>query len=101
MSIDIRYGRSHRNVYPSLNKRSVGGILSDVNVHNFSSRRIKARLNAVCEALGITYKEWFEMALLESEYDILTELLSSKPSDQSEWMWYAELCRFVRDSDAE
>lgn len=63
--------------------------------------KVKARLDSVCKSLGITYEEWFETALIESEYDVLTELLSSNSEDQSEWMWDAKLCRFVRRSDAE
>jgi len=32
--------------------------------------KVKARLDASCKTLGITYDEWFETALMESEYDI-------------------------------
>jgi hypothetical protein len=63
-----------------------------------ADEKVKARLDAVCKSLGITYEEWFETALIESEHDVLTELLSG---DESEWMWDANLCRFVKNSDAE
>jgi hypothetical protein len=63
--------------------------------------KVKARLDAVCKSLGITYEEWFETALIESEHDVLTNFLSSNSEDQSGWMWDANLCRFVRSSDAE
>ncbi|MDR3602546.1 MAG: hypothetical protein P4L49_19025 [Desulfosporosinus sp.] len=53
---------------------------------------------SVCKSLGITYEEWFETALIESEHDVLTELLSG---DESDWMWDANLCRFVRRTDDE
>ena len=62
-----------------------------------ADEKVKARLDAVCKSLGITYEEWFKTALIESEYDVLTEVLSG---DESEWMWDANLCRFVRRSDA-
>jgi len=66
-----------------------------------ADEKVKARLDAVCKSLGITYEEWFETALIESEYDILTELLSSNSEDQSGWEWDANLCRFVRSSVVE
>ena len=50
-----------------------------------ADEKFKARLDAVCQSLGITYEEWFENALMESEIDVLTTLLSSNPEDQSEW----------------
>ncbi|KUO72342.1 MAG: hypothetical protein APF81_21815 [Desulfosporosinus sp. BRH_c37] len=59
--------------------------------------KVKARLDAVCKSLNITYEEWFETALIKSEYDILSELLSS----ESGWEWDEKLCRFVRSSYAE
>lgn len=49
----------------------------------------------------ITYEEWFETALIESEHDVLTSLLSSNSDDQLGLMWDANLCRFVRSSDDE
>lgn len=49
-----------------------------------ADEKVKARLDAVCKSLGITYEEWFGTALIESEYDVLTKLLSSNPEDQSE-----------------
>jgi len=48
-----------------------------------ADEKVKARLDAVCESLGITYEEWLRRALIESEYNILTELLSSNSEDQS------------------
>ena len=66
-----------------------------------ADEKSKARLDAVCKSLGITYQEWFETALMESEYVVYTKLLSSNSEDQSEWKWDAKLCRFVRSSDAE
>ena len=63
-----------------------------------ADEKVKARLDAVCKSLGITYEEWFETALLESEHDVLTELLSG---DESDLMWDANLCRFVRRPNAE
>jgi len=66
-----------------------------------ADEKVKARLDAVCKSKGITYEEWFETALIESEYDILTELLSSNVEDQKEWKWDENLCRVVQSSDAE
>ena len=66
-----------------------------------ADEKVKARLDSVCKSLGISYVEWFETALIESEHDVLTKLLSSNFEDQLEWMWDANLCRFVRSSDAE
>jgi predicted transcriptional regulator len=60
--------------------------------------KVKARLDAVCKSLEITYEKWFETALLESEHDVLTELVSG---DESDWMWDANLCRFVRRGDVD
>ena len=62
-----------------------------------ADEKVKARLDAVCESLGITYEEWLRRALIESEYDVLTKLLSS--NSESEWTWDANLCRFVQSSD--
>ena len=66
-----------------------------------ADEKIKARLDAVCKSLNISLEEWFETALIESEHDVLTNLLSSNSEDQSEWKWDANLCRFVRRSTAE
>jgi len=66
-----------------------------------SDEKVKARLDSVCKSLGITYEEWFETALIESEHDVLTSLLSSNSDDQLEWMWDASLCRFVQKCDDE
>ena len=63
--------------------------------------KVKARLEAVCKSLNISLEEWFETALIESEHDVLTNFLSSNSQNQSEWMWDANLSRFVRSSDAE
>lgn len=65
-----------------------------------ADEKVKARLDAVCKTLGITYEEWFETALRESEYDVLTKFMSDS-EDQTEWKWDADLCRFVRSSEAE
>ena len=64
-----------------------------------ADEKAKARLDAVCKSLGITYEEWFETAFIESEYDVLTNFLSS--NSESDWTWDANLCRFVRSSDDE
>ncbi|KGK85873.1 hypothetical protein DP73_17740 [Desulfosporosinus sp. HMP52] len=66
-----------------------------------ADEKVKARLDAVCKSLNITYEEWFETALLESEHDVLTTLLSSNSEDLTGWKWDANLCRFVRSSDDE
>lgn len=42
-----------------------------------ADEKVKARLDAVCKSLGITYEEWFETALLESEQTVLTNFLSN------------------------
>ena len=49
-----------------------------------ADEKVKARLDAVCESQGVTYEEWFETALIESEHDVLTTFLSSNSEDQSE-----------------
>ena len=66
-----------------------------------TDEKVKARLDSVCKSLGITYEEWFETALIESEQDVMTTFLSSNSEDESDWMWDANLCRFVRRSVAE
>ncbi len=66
-----------------------------------ADEKVKARLDAVCKSLNISLEEWFETALIESEHDVLTNFLSSNSGDQSEWIWDANLCRFIRGSDAE
>ena len=66
-----------------------------------ADEKVKTRLDAVCKFQGVTYKKWFETALIESEHDVLTSLISSNSEDQSAWMWDADLCRFVRSNDAE
>ena len=38
--------------------------------------KVKARLDAVCKSLNISLEEWFETALIESEHDVLTSLLT-------------------------
>ncbi|AHF07176.1 hypothetical protein [Desulfitobacterium metallireducens] len=62
--------------------------------------KVKARLDAVCKSLGITYQEWFDTALKESEFDVLVRFMDN-PEDQTEWMWDETLCRFVRRSEVE
>ena len=37
-----------------------------------ADEKVEARLDAVCKSLNISLEEWFETALIESEYDILT-----------------------------
>jgi len=64
-----------------------------------ADEKVKARLEAVCRSLNISLEEWFETALIESENDILTELLSSNFEDQTGWLWDANLCRFVRNNN--
>ena len=66
-----------------------------------ADEKVKARLDAVCKSLNISLEEWFETALIESEHDVLTKLLSSNSEDQLGWKWDANLCRFVRISDHE
>lgn len=62
--------------------------------------KVKARLDSVCKSLGITYQEWFDTALKESEFDVLVRFLDN-PEDQTSWMWDENLCRFVRSSETE
>lgn len=62
--------------------------------------KVKARLDSVCKSLGITYEEWFETALRESEFDVLVKFMDN-PEDQTSWKWDENLCRFVRSSDVE
>ena len=50
-----------------------------------ADEKVKARLDSVCKSLGITYEEWFETALIESEHDVLTDFLSS--NSESDWTW--------------
>jgi len=66
-----------------------------------ADEKIKARLDAVCDSLNITYEEWFETALIISEHDVLTKLLTSNSEDLTGWKWDSNLCRFVRCSDDE
>ena len=66
-----------------------------------ADEKVKARLDAVFKSLNISLEEWFETALIESEHDVLTKFLSSNSDDQSEWMWDANLCQFIRGIDAE
>ena len=65
-----------------------------------ANEKIKARLDAICQSLGITYEEWFETALIESEFDVLVRFLGNT-EEQSAWKWDQELCRFIRRLDAE
>lgn len=65
-----------------------------------ANEKIKARLDSVCQSLGITYEEWFEKALVDSEFDVMSKFLGN-PEDQANWKWDTNLCRFVRRSDAE
>lgn len=63
-------------------------------------KKVKARLDSVCKSLDITYEEWFETALRESEFDVLIRFLNN-PEDQTSWKWDENLCQFVRTSEAE
>jgi len=47
-----------------------------------ANEKVKDRLDSVCKSLGIIYEEWFETALIESEHEVLTKLLSSNSQDQ-------------------
>ncbi len=62
--------------------------------------KVKNRLEAVCKSLNITYEEWFETALKESEYDVLVRNLGN-PEEAKAFKWDEELCEFVRRYDAE
>jgi hypothetical protein len=62
--------------------------------------KIKARLDSVCKSLEVTYEEWFETALIDSELYVLCMLLISSPEEQLDWEWDAGLCRFVRSNGA-
>lgn len=57
--------------------------------------KLKARLDAVCKSLGVTYDEWFEAALRESEYQVSAKSLGH-PKEKNEWTWDTELRKFVR-----
>lgn len=62
--------------------------------------KIKARLDAVCKSLGITYEEWFDTALRESEYDVLIRFLGN-PEKATGWMWDQDIGQFVRCDEDE
>lgn len=64
-----------------------------------ADEKVKARLDAFCKSLGITYEEWFETALRESEYDVLVRFLGS-PEEATAWKWDEKLVQFVRRFDA-
>ncbi|HBV87535.1 MAG TPA: hypothetical protein DEF42_12990 [Desulfosporosinus sp.] len=66
-----------------------------------ADEKVKSRFDAVCESLNITYEEWFKTALIESEHDVLTKLLTSNAKDRTGWKWDSNLCRFFRSSDDE
>jgi len=53
------------------------GIINSSKSSYWIARTVFAGLDAVCKSLGITYEEWFETALIESEYDVLTNFLIS------------------------
>ncbi len=63
-----------------------------------ADEKIKARLDAVCKSLGVTYEQWFSKAIADSEFDVLVKFLSN-PEDQTTWMYDENLCRFVKRSD--
>jgi len=39
--------------------------------------KVKARLYAVCKLLNISLEEWFETALIASEFDVLVKFLDN------------------------
>ncbi|MHB8124188.1 MAG: hypothetical protein ACYDEJ_00875 [Desulfitobacteriaceae bacterium] len=65
-----------------------------------ADEKVKARLDSVCKSLNITLQEWFEKALIESEYDVLVKFLGN-PEEATAWKYDENLCQFVRRSDAE
>ena len=77
----------------------IGTILRLAILFGEKSKALVGVLDAVCKSLNISLEEWFEIALIESEYDVLTNLLSN--NSESDWMWDANICRFVRRSDTE
>lgn len=62
--------------------------------------KVKARLDSVCKSLDLTYEQWFEKALKDSEYDVLVKFINN-PEDQTSWKWDENICQFVRSKDAE
>lgn len=42
-----------------------------------ADEKVKARLDAVCKSLNISYEEWFETALRESEFDMSVRFLGN------------------------
>jgi hypothetical protein len=53
-----------------------------------ADKKVKARLDAVCKSLNITLQEWFEKALLVSEF----EVLFYNPEDLTNWKWDENHC---------
>jgi len=49
-----------------------------------ADEKVKARLDAVCNSLGITYEEWFDTVLRESEFDMTVKFLGNI-EDQTAW----------------
>jgi len=65
-----------------------------------ADEKVKARLDAVCKSLGITYEEWFDTVLKSSEFDVLVRFLGN-PEEATAWKYDENLCQFVRRNDAE
>lgn len=65
-----------------------------------ADEKVKARLDSVCKSIGITYEQWFEKALIGSEYYVLVRFLGN-PEESTVWKWDEELCQFIRPHDAE
>lgn len=47
-----------------------------------ADEKLKARLDAICQSLGINYEQWFETAIKSSELDVLVKYLDN-PAGQS------------------
>ncbi|WP_425803153.1 hypothetical protein ACHOLT_17270 [Desulfitobacterium sp. Sab5] len=62
--------------------------------------KIKARLDSICKSLDLTYEQWFQKAIKDSEYDVLVKFINN-PEDQNSWKWDENLCLFVRNSEVE
>lgn len=63
--------------------------------------KLKARLDAVCKSLNMTYDQWFEAALRESEFQMSAKFLGNPKENKNNWIWDTELRRFVRQRSPE
>jgi|GEM_PF-1145006 len=63
-------------------------------------KNVGRNVSPLIKSKGVPYEEWFEMALIELEHDVLTAFLSSNSEEQTTWKWDATLCRLLR-SDVE